>query len=290
MPLPPPPSGIQELVEATQAEDENSTATLGTGGQIVSPTGLEGTVEPPTPASQETLVVAEAVQPPEPAAPVAQTPQPESVTQLITSPPLPKAKPTPPSLQAEPGVAVPTGPIQIAPLPGSVARETVATDQSAPDQTSPIALQPTAETPTQQSQRRVASSRFDEELSSGVSSSFTQQGTQVTAVDTQTRTQAPAPAAPAPAVPQEQITGGRYLVQLGAFRSQEEAESEFQSLRGRHPGLLGNYQSLVQQADLGATGVYFRLRIGPIETKSNASQLCNSLIAAGERDCLVRQR
>jgi len=290
LPLPPPPSGIQELVVATQAEEQSPEVPLGTGGQIVAPTGLEVTNEPPAPASQETLTVAEPAKPlqaPQPAE------QPEELAQLITSPPLPKDKPVPPSRRAEPGVAVPTGPIQIAPLPGSVARSVTPTDQTTVEQASPTQLQTPTATPTQPTQRRVVSNRFEEELTSGVATSFTQQNSQVAAVDTQV--QAPAPAAPQvetpAAVPTETpITGGRYLVQLGAFRSEAEAQSEFQNLRGRHPGLLASYTSLVQQADLGATGVYYRLRIGPIETKSNASQLCNSLIAAGERDCLVRQR
>ena len=51
--------------------------------------------------------------------------------------------------------------------------------------------------------------------------------------------------------------------------------------------LLGNYRPMVQKADLGAKGVWYRLRIGPIFDKDTATKLCGQLKARGHPDCLV---
>ncbi len=85
-------------------------------------------------------------------------------------------------------------------------------------------------------------------------------------------------------------SSGRYVIQIAAFRSREEALSRYTRLKRRHASLLAPYTSFVQRADLGDRGVYYRLRLGPIAEKSGASELCRSLLAAGEKDCLVRVR
>jgi cell division septation protein DedD len=107
---------------------------------------------------------------------------------------------------------------------------------------------------------------------------------------------------PAPAArPQQQaalipatapaVTGGTgYVVQLASFRSEAEAAGEFRRLQSRHPQLVGALQQRIQRADLGASGTFYRLGVGPLGSKDQASRLCNSLIAAGEKDCLVRRQ
>lgn len=287
LPLPPPPVNNAQDIQTTTPTFNTTNENLNTGGSVVENTQDTDTNEPPAPASQDTLAAVQPEPASEPAPEAVVEPIPENLTSLIQSPPLPKEKPVPPSRQAEPGPAVPSGPIQIAPLPGSVDRETTTDDQTA-NSTQPTQLEPASpvEQATQQPTRRL-NSRFSDELNTNDG------GNQVAAVpqpapeQPQVDVETPTPDAPQP---EPQLTGGRYLIQLAAFRSQEEAQAEFQKLQTRHPSLLGNYSSLVQQADLGTRGTYYRLRIGPIETRSNASQLCNSLIAAGERDCLVRER
>ena len=44
---------------------------------------------------------------------------------------------------------------------------------------------------------------------------------------------------------------------------------------------------IVQKADLGTKGVWYRLRIGPINDKTVASKLCSQLKSQGLNDCLV---
>ncbi len=104
---------------------------------------------------------------------------------------------------------------------------------------------------------------------------------------------APARVAPAPAPQPTQPAasgGSGYVVQLASYRSQAEAQNEYQRLRSRHSGIIGNLPSRIQKAELGAAGTFYRLGVGPLGTKQAATNLCNSLIASGEKDCLVRRQ
>jgi hypothetical protein len=78
-------------------------------------------------------------------------------------------------------------------------------------------------------------------------------------------------------------------VQLASFRSEAEALSAYQQLAQRHPQLVGNLDSRVREASLGQTGSFWRLGVGPLSNRTEATRLCNALIAAGEKDCLVRR-
>lgn len=80
------------------------------------------------------------------------------------------------------------------------------------------------------------------------------------------------------------------MIQLAAYRSEQEAMAQYQQLKSRHGNLLGNLPPSVQQTNLGASGTFYRLGMGPMSSKQAATDLCNKLIAAGERDCLVRRR
>lgn len=91
-------------------------------------------------------------------------------------------------------------------------------------------------------------------------------------------------AAPAPS------PSGEYVVQLAARKNEEQARGAYDALKAKYRSLLGRYQPLIQRADLGDRGVYYRVRVGPMSTADAASELCNQLKAAGLSDCLVRQR
>jgi cell division protein FtsN len=58
-------------------------------------------------------------------------------------------------------------------------------------------------------------------------------------------------------------------------------------MQQKYPSLLANYRPIVQKADLGAKGTWYRLRIGPITDKTAASKLCTQLKSQGLPDCLV---
>jgi cell division septation protein DedD len=78
-----------------------------------------------------------------------------------------------------------------------------------------------------------------------------------------------------------------YVVQVGSRKNQTEALATFADMQQKYPSLLGSYRPMVQKADLGSKGVWYRLRIGPIASKSDASKLCSKLKSQGLPDCLV---
>jgi cell division protein FtsN len=84
--------------------------------------------------------------------------------------------------------------------------------------------------------------------------------------------------APAPAKP---VGGGSYVLQIGAYTSQADAETAWKAYKARHSALLSGYSDDVQQADLGAKGTWYRLRIGGLSDKEAATALCDKLKADG---------
>jgi hypothetical protein len=92
-----------------------------------------------------------------------------------------------------------------------------------------------------------------------------------------------AAADPAP----QAASSSQYLVQIGSKQNQTEALAAFADMQQKYPTLLANYRPMVQKADLGAKGVWYRLRIGPITDKATASKLCTQLKSQGMPDCLV---
>ena len=92
---------------------------------------------------------------------------------------------------------------------------------------------------------------------------------------------AAAEAAPAPAKPT------KFVVQVGSKQNQTEALATFADMQQKYPSLLASYRPMVQKADLGSKGVWYRLRIGPIVDKTAATKLCGQLKSQGHPDCLV---
>lgn len=97
----------------------------------------------------------------------------------------------------------------------------------------------------------------------------------------------PAPVAPVEAAPPAASTAGGYVVQLAAFRDEASARAEFRKLQKKYTALAG-LSADIQRADLGAKGIYYRLRGGYMD-KAKASDLCAGLKAQGQA-CLVKPR
>jgi cell division protein FtsN len=93
--------------------------------------------------------------------------------------------------------------------------------------------------------------------------------------------------APEPAPQQAKPAASGYVAQLASFRSEAEAMAEFDRLRAKHGNVLTGLSPRVVKATV-AGGSRYRLGVGPLASRSAALKICNSLIAAGERDCLVR--
>ena len=83
--------------------------------------------------------------------------------------------------------------------------------------------------------------------------------------------------------------GGRFGVQLAAYRMRHGAEVEWETLRAAHPDLLGGLNATLQPVDLGAEkGVVHRLVVGSFETKVTARAFCAQLKQRNV-DCFVQR-
>jgi hypothetical protein len=91
---------------------------------------------------------------------------------------------------------------------------------------------------------------------------------------------APVAAAPKP-VAAKPATGGGYVLQIGAYKSQADADAAWKTYKAKHAALLSGYSSDVQQADLGEKGTWYRLRVGGLGDKEVATALCDRLKADG---------
>ncbi|HSR54785.1 MAG TPA: SPOR domain-containing protein, partial [Alphaproteobacteria bacterium] len=83
---------------------------------------------------------------------------------------------------------------------------------------------------------------------------------------------------------------GRYLVQLGALKTGEEAKAKATAARltQSHKAALGELQVSANRADLGERGVFYRLRAGPVADLKAARALCEKL-GARKQACIVVQ-
>jgi hypothetical protein len=86
--------------------------------------------------------------------------------------------------------------------------------------------------------------------------------------------------APALATP-----AGAGLLQIGAYKSEAEANAAWKSYKAKHSSLLSGLSPDLKQVDLGAKGNWVRLRI-VAGSKAEASSLCTKLKAEGG-DCLL---
>jgi len=94
----------------------------------------------------------------------------------------------------------------------------------------------------------------------------------------------PAPAlvaAPAVTAPQ-----GRFGVQIAAPSSEADARALIDTMRAKHPSLLGREWATIQRVAL-PNGVFYRVVIGPMGTAQLALQLCSNLKAQGAT-CFIR--
>ncbi|HEY5597484.1 MAG TPA: SPOR domain-containing protein [Kiloniellales bacterium] len=94
-----------------------------------------------------------------------------------------------------------------------------------------------------------------------------------------------APAAPS-AVVANAAAAGRVTAQIASFRTRANAEGGWQRLRAAHPGLLGDRALILQEADLGDRGIYYRVRTGPFPDTAAAKDFCARL-RARDQACVV---
>lgn len=97
------------------------------------------------------------------------------------------------------------------------------------------------------------------------------------------------PAAESKPAPKEEAkpakAGGNVKVQLGAYRSEKEAQTAFDGMKKKLPALSGK-TPIVVRADLGDKGIYYRLRLGGFASDADAKGFCKDLTAKGQA-CII---
>lgn len=82
---------------------------------------------------------------------------------------------------------------------------------------------------------------------------------------------------------------GAYQVQLSALRSEAAALTAWRTIQGSKPALYQGGRVQIQKADLGAQGVFYRLRVGAFSNRERADMFCAEVKATGQ-DCMVVAR
>ncbi|MEE8172529.1 MAG: SPOR domain-containing protein [Alphaproteobacteria bacterium] len=93
----------------------------------------------------------------------------------------------------------------------------------------------------------------------------------------------PEPEPELPAAPQQSAAlsadSPGFLVQIGATQNEAAAHGEIARLAKKHPDILAELSSIVIRADLGAKGVWYRMRVGPLATRGGSDGVCDQLKA-----------
>ncbi|MCC6948923.1 MAG: SPOR domain-containing protein [Bradyrhizobiaceae bacterium] len=95
---------------------------------------------------------------------------------------------------------------------------------------------------------------------------------------------APAPAIAVSAPP----PAGSYVVQVAAQKTEADAQATWQSLQQRFPTILSGQQAQIRRVDLGERGIFYRAQVGPFSSRAQASEVCQSLKAAGG-ECVIQR-
>ncbi len=75
--------------------------------------------------------------------------------------------------------------------------------------------------------------------------------------------------------------GAGFALQIGAYKSQAEADAAWAAYKAKHTTLVSSYSSNTVKVDLGAKGTWYRLRIGPFQSREDAIALCDKLKTEG---------
>jgi cell division septation protein DedD len=100
---------------------------------------------------------------------------------------------------------------------------------------------------------------------------------------------AAAPAAePAAVTTTQPSSASGVRIQLAAFKSEDQARGAWSGMQQRFPNELGGLPLIIEQADLGAKGIFYRVQTGPLASREVASAMCDRLKVQGQT-CIVAQ-
>ncbi|MDX1581707.1 MAG: SPOR domain-containing protein, partial [Alphaproteobacteria bacterium] len=105
---------------------------------------------------------------------------------------------------------------------------------------------------------------------------------------------APTPTPQAPAPGDETVSGSTvsvdwsnaFLVQIGAFQELETAEDAWNAARRRFADIMQDKAANIRQVEIPGRGTWYRVRIGPYDSRQAAEVACTDLKERGQ-DCLV---
>jgi cell division septation protein DedD len=99
---------------------------------------------------------------------------------------------------------------------------------------------------------------------------------------------APKPQASQTAIPQRPLSG--FVIQLASYKTEADALAGYDMLRQQHASIVGSLTPNIEKTDVGAGGTFYRLHLGSFPSRQAAKSVCSNLLAAGERDCIVKTR
>ena len=78
----------------------------------------------------------------------------------------------------------------------------------------------------------------------------------------------------------KEANAGGFLLQIGSYKSEAEATASWQTYKSAHP-VVAAYASDIHRAELGAKGTWYRLRVGPFSSLTEANAACAKIKASG---------
>ena len=84
-------------------------------------------------------------------------------------------------------------------------------------------------------------------------------------------------------------SAGGWQIQLIASKNKTAVEKNWTDLSAKYADLK-NMPHEIQASDLGAQGMFYRLRAGSFASKAEAAQACANLKAKGLHDCIAKEK
>lgn len=97
-----------------------------------------------------------------------------------------------------------------------------------------------------------------------------------------------ASAPPLPSEPAASSATGGYVLQIGSYKTRDEANESWSVFREKHADAIEGLSIDIKAADLGDKGTWYRLRLGPFTDKEAASAVCEKIKSAGGKCFLSR--
>lgn len=82
---------------------------------------------------------------------------------------------------------------------------------------------------------------------------------------------------------------GKYLVQVAALRDLGSAELAWSQISEAYPEMFDGARLDIERADLGASGIFYRVRVSAFTSREDADAFCDELESYGE-SCMVSVR